>query len=55
MTLLQHLVDNGTVSIMNDSIVWWPQGDLFTAGSIGIILTEEQVQALADTEKGGEA
>jgi hypothetical protein len=48
--LLQKLQDKKVITTFEDKFVWWPQGDLFTEGSIGIILTDEQVAALEETE-----
>lgn len=57
MNVLQHLINEGTVTAFEDSLVWWPKGDLLTPGSLGIILTDEQIEALrgTDIEEGGEA
>ena len=56
MNILQYLINEDTVTAFEDSYVWWPKGDLLTAGSLGIILTDEQVEALRKTDmEGGEA
>ena len=46
MSLIEALINKGTVSVFEDSFVWWAEGDLLTEGSVGIILTDEQVEAL---------
>lgn len=52
MTLLQSLINDGTLTMFEDHYVWWPEsGDMYTVGSIGIILTKDQVAALEETEK----
>ena len=54
MSLLQALINDGTISIFEGSYVWWPEhGDLFSPGSVGIILTQDQADALAETEQDG--